>query len=435
MPKKRSLKDWLLSKTVTERIEAINSLTDAEAGLLLFEWELWARDSQKLPPGDWSNWLIKAGRGWGKTRTGAETVRIWKEENPIIHIVGSNAADVRDILVEGPSGILKTSPPNDRPKYESTKRRLTWNNGSIARLYGAEEPDVFRGPECYKAWCDELAKWKYPRTAWDNLNFGLRLGANPQSIITTTPRVIPLVKELIADPNTFITSGTSYENRANLSEKFFTFILKKYEGTRLGRQEINAELLEEVEGALWNHNIIRHLNPSQMPELERVVVAVDPSTTSKRKSKGDDRDSDECGIICAGIHNDVGYVLDDWSILASPKEWADKTIKLYHVRNADLIIYESNQGGDMIPTIIKELDSSVPCEGVHASRGKVARAEPVVSLYEQARVYHVGELGGLEDEMTTWDAKNQPFSPNRIDALVWGLTSLMVQEQKEYFVL
>ncbi len=393
-----------------------------------YRWTLNARPAQSIPEGDWTIWLLKAGRGFGKTRVGAETVRIWKENNPIIHIVGPTAGDARDVLIEGPAGILECSPAWDKPKYEPSKRRLSWNNGAYALIFSADEPDRLRGPQCYAAWCDELAAWKYPEDAWDNLMMGLRLGSNPRCVVTTTPRPIKLVKQLVKDPSVYVTNGSTYDNIDNLAPAFLNTILKKYEGTRLGRQELNAEILEDVEGALWNLSMIEKSRVKQMPtELVRCAVAIDPSVTSTE-------DADETGIITGGKDAKGHiYIWADDSGIYSPQGWATKAISSYDRNRADRVIGETNNGGDLIETVIRNIDPSVSYKGVWASRGKIVRAEPVVALYEQQRVHHVGTLAKLEDEMTNWIQGEK--SPGRIDALVWLVTFLMDNEQGEvYFV-
>ena len=305
-----------------------------------YRWTLHAREKQRLPEGNWQTWLINAGRGFGKTRIGAETVRIWKDNYPIIHLVGATASDVRDIMVEGESGILNISPNWDRPRYEPSKRRLTWSNGTKAILFSADEPDRLRGPQCYKAWADELAAWRYP-DAWDQLQFGLRLGNNPQCIVTTTPRPTKIIKELVKDPTTIITTGSSYENRANLAEAFFDKIIKKYEGTTIGRQELYAEILEDIDGALWNMTLIEKWRVMKAPEFKRIVVSIDPSGTSKQTS-------DEAGIIGLGLgEDDRGYVIEDESGIMSPNDWAKAGIIMYNKLQADAIVVEVNQGWDM----------------------------------------------------------------------------------------
>lgn len=403
------------SLTPEKRIE-LNNLLEA----INYRWSIQARDKQRLPPGNWNTWLIKAGRGFGKTRCGVEAVREWKEDNPIIGFIGATAADVRDIMIEGESGILAKSPPWDRPHYEPSKKKLTFNNGSVCKLFSAEEPDRLRGPQFYKLWGDELAAWKYDQETWDNAQMALRLGKLPQAVITTTPRPTKLIKELIKASNTKLTEGTTYENRGNLADNWYDIIIKKYEGTRIGRQELNAEILEDVEGALWTMKMIEDNRVTEAPEFKRIIVGVDPAVTSNP-------DSDETGIVIGGLGVDgVGYVLNDASGLFSPNEWANRTIHNYREYKADRVVAEVNNGGDLVEINIRIVDRNVSYKGVHASRGKKIRAEPIAALYEQGRIKHVGGFPKLEDEMTTWDGGT--ISPNRLDAMVWTFSELMLAD-------
>lgn len=383
------------------------------------QWRDIARPEQLAPEGDWRIWLIQAGRGFGKTRT----INEWGIEQAKAQpgsrgaIVGATAADVRDVIIEGESGIVAISQPDFRPVFEPSKRRLTWPNGSMATTYSADEPERLRGPQHHWAIGDELAAWRYP-LAFDMLMLGLRLGADPRAAFATTPKPTRLLKKLLKDINTIVTRGSTYANRANLAPAFFTQIIKQYEGTRLGRQELNGELLEDVEGALWTLALIEAVRVEQLPDLERIVVAIDPSTTNSETS-------DEAGIIAAGLGKDKhGYVLDDKSLRASPLGWAQEAVKLYRLLKADRIIGEANNGGDMIETIIRSIDGNISYRKVHASRGKLTRAEPVSALYEQKRVHHYGVLPDLENEMTSWVPGAD--SPNRMDALVWVITDLMI---------
>jgi phage terminase large subunit-like protein len=395
-------------------------MTDEQALELLFDWDIWSRPKQREPQGDWRVWLILAGRGFGKTRTGAEYIRKQVEKNICgrIALVGRTAADVRDVMVEGESGILAASHPNRRPKYEPSKRRLTWPNGAIATTYSADEPDTLRGPQHDGFWADEPAAWKYDDT-WDQLMFGLRLGKNPRGVATTTPRPTKLIKSLVASPTTYVTRGNTYENRAHLAPAFLEQIIRKYEGTRLGRQELNAEILEDTEGALWQRDsMLEAYRVTKHPPLIRIGVAVDPSVTSGEGSA-------ETGIIAGGIaENGHAYILDDCSVLASPREWAASAIVAYHKNFADFIVGETNQGGDMVETIIRGIDTNVAFRGVRATRGKYTRAEPVAALYERGLVHHVGAFPELEDQLCSWTQGEK--SPDRLDALVWLLTALML---------
>jgi len=417
----------LLQKTSYQKIKsAILSLeNDQIADFLLHDWHLWARDKQRLPKETFIYWLILAGRGFGKTRTGAETIRIWSENNPRMHLVGATASDVRDIMVEGESGIMSIFPKQERPHYEPSKKRVTFKNGAICELFSADEPDRLRGPQCYKAWADELAAWRYAE-AWDQLKFGLRLGNNPQCIVTTTPRPTKVIKELIKDEHTHCTTGSTFENKDNLAQAFIHTITKKYENTTLGRQEIYAEILEDIEGALWKRSMINHVKSTNV-EFERIVIAIDPAVTSKKKSKGDDSDSDETSVTVVGLGRDKrGYVLDNISGIWTPDYWAKLAIKKYNDFGADRIIGEANNGGDLIEYTLRTVDPNVSYKSVHASKGKIARAEPIVALYEQGKIDHVGMFDKLEDEMTAWDINIDDYSPNNIDSLVWGLTELMI---------
>jgi phage terminase large subunit-like protein len=386
-------------------------------------WLSQARPEQLSPAGNWSVWTILAGRGWGKTRTGAESVRQQAQGNSKarIALLGATAADVRDVMIEGNSGILAISPDHFRPTYEPSKRRLTWPNGAIATAYSSEEPDRLRGPQHSYAWIDELASFANLENTWAMLQFGMRLGKNPQQLITTTPRPLKLLKQLMARPDCVITRGSTYDNRKNLPPSLFTSIITQYEGTRLGRQELDAELLEDIEGALWSTTTIEACRvPKDHPlDLKRIVVAIDPAV-----SVGEN--SDSTGIIVAGIgHDNHGYVLEDVTGKYSPTEWAMRAIAAYKRHKADRIVAEANQGGAMVESTLRAVDATVPVKLVHASRGKITRAEPISALYEQARVHHVGLFVELEDEMTSYEPGSSK-SPDRMDALVWGLSELMI---------
>jgi phage terminase large subunit-like protein len=341
-------------------------------------WTAIARSNQLPPPGDWWQiWLLLAGRGFGKTRTLAEWVcqQVASGQASRIALVAATAADARDVLVEGESGILAVAPPWFRPIYEPSKRKLTWPNGAIARTYSAEEPDRLRGPQHDAAVCDELASWSRPET-WDMLQLGLRLGRNPRCLVATTPRPTKLIRELLAREgrDVVVTRGSTYENRANLAPGFFDQVIRKYEGTRLGRQELNAELLDDTPGALWSHSIIDAARQAAAPNLTRIVVAIDPAATSGE-------DADETGIVVVGRDDQGhGYVLADASGKYQPVEWAKIAIAAYRANHADRIVAERNNGGDMVEATIRMVDQNVPVTTVWASRGKVTRAEPVSAL-------------------------------------------------------
>ena len=395
----------------------MQSLDEKEALDLLYDWEFWARPNQLPPPGDWLVWLFMAGRGTGKTRAAAEFVlkEIKTKKTRRVALVAKTPADARDVMIEGDSGLLTISPPWDRPLYEPSKRRLTWKNGTTALVFSSKEPDQLRGPQYDLAWGDEIRTWYYPQETWDNLMFGLRLGEHPRCVVTTTPLPLAVIKKIMKAPDTAITTGTTYENRANLAPSFFQQIISKYEGTRLGRQEINAELLEDVPGALWHRSNILY---KPAPELQRVVVAIDPAVTSSEQA-------DETGIIVAGKGVDgFGYVLSDRSARVSPDSWARRAIQAYDDFKADRIIGEVNNGGEMVGLTISTV-RNVPYKAVHASRGKQARAEPVAALYEQGKIFHVSPFEELEDQLVTWTPESGE-SPDRLDALVWALTELML---------
>lgn len=364
------------------------------------------------------NWLNLAGRGYGKTRVGAETTRRWAHDNKYISLIGATADDARDIMIEGESGILAICPDNERPKYVSSKRRLEWPNGSISLIFTADEPERLRGKQHYKIWADEMASWRYPES-WEQAMLGLRLGDNPQSVVTTTPRPTKLLLDLIADPLNVVTYGTTYENRANLAPGFFDYVIKKYEGTRLGQQELLAQILTDTPGALWKRDNIEKHRLIKAPDLRRVVVAVDPSATSN---------GDEAGIVTAGIyqerHVDHLAVLGDDSVQGSPLVWAQAAVTAYYRYHADCIVAEVNNGGEMVELTIRSIPEArnIPIKLVHASRGKLTRAEPIAALYEQGRGHHVGNFPKLEDEQCIWQPGDP--SPNRMDALVWAGTEL-----------
>ena len=405
----------------SKRTKLLAELSDREAAALVYDWELWAREKQLPPPGDWAYWLILAGRGFGKTRTGAETVRRWAESGVYrrIHLIAPTAADVRDVMVEGESGLLAIAPPDNRPVYEPSKRRITWVNGAMATVFSAEEPDRLRGPQCEAMWCDEPASWRYAET-FDMAVLGMRLGSNPRAVITGTPKPVRLIRDLLKNPRCVVTRGSTYENIANLAPTFKEQVLARYEGTRLGRQELYAEILEDAEGALWQRALLEQGRVTQAPDMARIVVAIDPAISSNS-------DSNETGIIVAGQGIDgAGYVLDDLTLRASPDGWARQAVVAYNKYKADRIVYESNQGGEMVEHTLRTVDSSLPLKAVHASRGKATRAEPIAALYEQGRVHHVGLFAELEDQLCGWVPGDT--SPDRLDAMVWALTELMINE-------
>jgi predicted phage terminase large subunit-like protein len=398
-----------LRKHLTER------LTEADR----FDWRKHARANQLPPAGSWRVWLCLAGRGWGKTRTGAEWVREQVQSgHRRIALVAPTAADARDVMVEGESGILAIHPDSERPLYEPSKRRLTWPNGAIATTYSADEPDRLRGPQHDAAWADEIAAWEYPE-AWDMLMFGLRLGKDPRVVATTTPKPKAWLRDLIRSPTTAISTGPTRDNEQNLAPAFIQQILEKYKGTRLGRQEIEGEYLEDVPGALWSRQQIDETRRRDHPDLRRIVVAIDPAATSTEGA-------DESGIVVAGLGVDGrGYVLDDLSVRATPDGVVQRAVGAYWKRLADRIVAEANNGGEWIESVVRKVDHTVSYKSVRASRGKRTRAEPISALYEQGRISHVGSFPKLEDQMVTFTPDTDE-SPDRVDALVWALTELMV---------
>jgi phage terminase large subunit-like protein len=402
--------------------ERLAGLSVADLERLAYDWQQWARPEQMAPPGDWTTWLILAGRGYGKTRVGAEQVRIWhREGRNYLNFIASTNYDLRHIMVEGESGILAVCPQDERPTYRSSTGELIWPNGARSLLFSAEEPDRLRGPQHGGLWCDEIASWQYDQEAWDMAMFGLRLGHRPQVVATTTPRPTKFIKALIAEPSTHVTRGTSYENKANLAPGFFASIVKKYENTRLGRQELNAEVLKDNPGALWQMTLIDATRIPHRREYVRIVVAIDPASTSNP-------DSDETGIVVAGQVDTTDFdVLEDASGIYTPDGWAKRAVELYQQWEADRIIGEGNNGGEMIETVIRHQNANVSYGMVWATRGKEIRAEPIAALYEQQRVHHVGVFSKLEDELTDWDPKAKMPSPNRLDALVWALTELSTE--------
>ncbi len=392
---------------------------------LEYTWPLTARRNQTPPDGLWTAWILMAGRGFGKTRTGAEWVRSQVESGRAgrIALVARTPAEIRDTMIQGPSGLLSICPPWAMPEYESTKKKLTWPNGATAFLFSSYEPDQLRGPQFDAAWCDELASWKYPRDTWDNLAFALRLGLDPRCVVTTTPKPIALLRELVVRPDVHVTRGTTYDNEDNLAPSFYSSIRSRYEGTRTGRQEIHADLLDQSEDALWQRQWIDDSRVKSAPDsLVEVVVAIDPAVSSNPRS-------DETGIVVAGVDSDKRcYVLADGSGRMTPNTWAERAISLYDKYSADRIIGETNNGGDLVKEVLRTASGGNIFRflAVNASRGKYARAEPIAALYEQGKVHHVDTFPELEDQMCTWTPKSPAdASPDRMDALVWAITQLI----------
>ena len=400
--------------------QALKSLPKPDLIQLDYLWRFWARPNQLPPPGDWRFWLILTGRGWGKTRTGAEWVRSEAETSRYVNIIGATADDARDIMIQGESGILSICPPWRRPEYKKSERRLDWPNGAETLIFTADEPDRLRGKQHQRLWADELAAWRYGQEAWDQAMFGTRLpGQSVRVLVTTTPQPNnKVIRGLLKDPGCVVVRGITDENRSNLDPTWFSGIINRYQGTRLGRQELMGELLEDVPGALWTREQLDNLRLAEAPDLQRIVVAIDPAMTS-----GDN--ADETGIVAVGKARDGhAYVLRDVSGRFSPKTWAQRAAWLYHDLGADRVIGEVNNGGEMVEHTLRTADATIPYRAVHASRGKRVRAEPIAALYEQGRVHHIGGFPEMEDQMCNYTPDGYDGSPDRLDALVWALTEL-----------
>jgi len=433
----RSGADWIASAPPEVQEEFLGSLSEGALLALPYLFEFWALPHQLPPGGDWRSWVIMGGRGAGKTRAGAEWVRAEVEgPRPLdvgrsrrVALVGETVEQVREVMVFGESGILACSPPDRRPKWEATRKRLVWPNGAVAQVFSAHEPESLRGPQFDAAWADELAKWKRAEEAWDMLQFGLRLGPMPRQCVTTTPRNVGVLKAILANPSTVVTQAPTEANRAHLAASFLAEVRARYAGTRLGRQELDGALLEDAEGALWRSGALEAARLERAPDFDRVVVAVDPPVTGKASS-------DECGIVVVGamtqgpVQDWRAVVLEDASVsAASPMAWAGAAIAAMERHRAERLVAEVNQGGELVESVIRQIDPLVPVKAVRASKGKVARAEPVAALYEQGRVRHLRGLGALEDQMCRMTAQGYQGkgSPDRVDALVWALHELMIE--------
>jgi phage terminase large subunit-like protein len=416
--------------------EDLSELNPEQLKLILAHWPLWARPDQ-LPPAatsggeSWRVWLILGGRGAGKTRAGAEWVRTKALARAAadapgvrrIALVGETFADVRRVMIEGQSGLLAVHHASERPRFEPSKGQMIWPSGAIAQVFSAEDPDSLRGPQFDAAWCDEVAKWRHPQRTWDMLQFALRLGEHPQMVATTTPRSTPFLKKLIADAGTVVTRAATADNADNLAPSFVAEMTRRYHGTALGRQELLGELVDDTSGALWRRDWIETQRVTTAPELSAIVVAVDPPVTATAAS-------DACGIVVAGLGPDGrAYVVADRTLQGrEPQVWARAVIAAYGDFLADRVVAEVNQGGDLVVTVLKQIDASVAVRTVRATRGKWLRAEPVAALYAEGRVAHVGRFEALEDQMCAFGADGlaKGRSPDRLDALVWALTDLMV---------
>jgi phage terminase large subunit-like protein len=481
---KRLLEETRLSEYVESLPRKFEEATALELADFIWE-ELNARPEQRLPQGDWDTWFIRAGRGWGKTRCGAQNTQMVAEEaaglvragklakeEAMIYVVGATAADVRDVMVTGPAGLLRCSPPWFPARYEPSHRRITWPNGVHAMLFSAEEPDRLRGPQGIFGWLDELPAWKYAEDAWDNLQFGLRLGPNPRAMITATPRPTQIVKDILAAPGTITTKGHTSDNAKNLSSKALSKLYARYGGTRLGRQELGGEVLDDNPNALWKMSELDRLrlrpkpgqilppdpgwSEAELPDfrrlmaaipgrmmktkaillangidLTRIMIGVDPAVSNNEKS-------DETGIVvfgvgsctCRGLPQTHGFLLEDLSGVYAPSEWGSILVRLFHEWRANKIIAEINNGGALVESNLRATDggASLPYVGVHAKGGKLIRAEPIAGLYEQSKCHHVGTFAKLEDELTSWDPLDSTAaSPNRLDGLVYAASELMLE--------
>jgi predicted phage terminase large subunit-like protein len=389
-----------------------------------FNWKRQARPEQRLPQGNWRTWLILAGRGFGKTRTGAETIRAWVQDQKYhrIGLISSSIEEARAVMVEGESGLLAVHPPQMRPIFQASKGQLRWSAGAIATLYGGDRPERLRGPQFDAVWIDELAKFRRPEELWQQVQLCLRLGQKPRCVITTTPRPLKLLQTLCQDPSVYVTRGSTFDNQANLAPTFLRQIQEQFSGTRLGAQELYAQILSEQPGALWNREMIRYQSIDQAL-LERIVIAIDPAVTHHIHS-------DETGIIVVGLTGDKkAYVIKDLSGRWSPHEWGQRIVQAYWQYKADRVVAEVNKGGDLVERVLRTLDSTVSFKEVRATRGKYTRAEPVAALYEQERVYHCTPHPELEDQLCHFVPGMTTKSPDRLDALVWAITELMLESE------
>lgn len=436
----RSGAAWLASATQEAVDGFLEGLSDEALLALPWIFEFWALPHQLAPDGAWKTWVILGGRGAGKTRAGAEWVRGQVEGSRPgdpgrarrVALVGETQDQVREVMIFGESGIMACSPPDRRPEWNATRRSLTWPNGAVAQVYSAHDPDSLRGPQFDAAWVDELAKWKRAEETWDMLQFALRLGPNPQQVVTTTPQNVAVLKAIMKNPSTVMTHAPTEANRAYLAATFLEEVQRRYGGSLLGAQELEGRLIEDVEGALWTMTMLERARGSAPEKLDRIVVAVDPPVSGKETS-------DECGIVVFGVTTDGpprdwrGVVLEDASIRGSAMDWAQAALDAFHRHGADRLVAEVNQGGDLVEAMVRQVDPMVPIRAVHASRGKSQRAEPVAALYEQGRILHVPGLQRLEEQMCRmsrcgFEGKG---SPDRVDALVWAVTEAMLEPARK----
>ncbi|WP_368346386.1 DNA-packaging protein [Pelagovum sp. HNIBRBA483] len=433
---------WIASEAVAVQEAFLEDLSPSELRALPHLFEFWALPHQLPPRNEWRTWIILGGRGAGKTRAGAEWVRAMVEgatprmagRARRVALVGETIDQAREVMIFGDSGIMALAPPDRRPEWLPGRRLLVWPNGATAQLFSAHDPESLRGPQFDAAWADELAKWKNGQETWDMLQFCLRLGDDPRAVITTTPRKSPVLREILARPSTVTTHAPTDANRANLAAGFLEEVTRRYGGTRLGRQELEGELLDDLEGALWTAQMLGQARVSAAPPLSRIVVAVDPPVSGHQGS-------DDCGIVVAGIvcegppQSWCSYVLEDATVsAATPEVWARAALEAVARHGADRLVAEVNQGGALVETVIRQIDPLVPFRAVRATHGKAARAEPVAALYEQGRVRHLEGLTALEDQMgqmcrTGFAGRG---SPDRVDALVWALQELVIDPARQW---
>jgi phage terminase large subunit-like protein len=415
----------IASLTPEERAKWLEEQKPGDIWQREYDWDFWARDEQFAPPGDWRTWFVMAGRGFGKTRMAAEWVRGLAEADGSLRIalVAATMHEARTVMIEGESGLLAIAPDEKRPTWEPSLKRLVWPSGAVANVFAASEPEGLRGPEHHLAWADEVAKWERGEAAWDNLAMTMRLGETPRIAATTTPRNVPLVRRLLKEPGVAITRGAMDANRAHLPTGFREAMHTVYGQARLGRQELLGEFLEDAEDALWTRDLIEACRASVMPDMKRIIIGVDPPASAG---------GDACGIVVVGKGVDgKGYVLADHSVKGrSPEGWARAVAAAALAWGADRVVAEANQGGDMVISTLRAADVAMPVTKVHASRGKVARAEPVAALYEAGKAFHAGAFPELEDELcgliSGGGYEGPGRSPDRADALVWAMTELML---------
>jgi len=418
----------LVSLAPAERARVFAGFTERDFDELFYDWTLWARPDQKPPDGDWINWLILAGRGAGKTRAGAEAVREWARDFALVNLIGPTHDDVRDVMVTGESGVLAVCPASERPQFARASQRLNWPNGAVSQLFSAEEPDRLRGKQHMKLWLDELAAWRH-HDAFDQAMFGLRLGVKPQAVITTTPRPIKLIKQLVDDRDTIVTRSSTFDNARYLADGFIKRITARYAGRAIGRQELFAEIVEEAPGALWTRELIerQRLTTDRAYEYSQIVLGVDPPAKSGAKA-------DECGIIVVARRpNGEMHVLADLSSQGeTPGQWAQRVTAGFRRFHANRVVAEINNGGEMVVEVLRQSDPNLPVRKVTATRGKFVRAEPVAAAYERGVVFHIGAFPALEDQLCTltpdFDSRVAGFSPDRADALVWAISDIIEPE-------